>query len=300
MVDRLWRPDISLDRARRLADRVSASGAALIVCLDDNLLDLRAERGDWPTAEHEAVLEEWLRRAAGAIVTTPGLAERLSGLCHQVVVVPNLLDERLLVRRRPEPIDTPFGLRPVTIGYMGTTTHGGDLEVALPALRRLAARHPGQVRLELVGVAARPELEARLAGMPYRLVAPKAAEREYAPFMVWFTATVRWDIAVSPILDTPFGRGKSDVKYLDYAAVAAAPVLADHPAYRAVVRHAETGMLCSAAEADWSAALEALVVDGGLRAAIADGAARYLWTERILRKRAHLLPDAVEQILGAA
>jgi glycosyltransferase involved in cell wall biosynthesis len=279
---------------------VSASGARLVVCLDDNLLDLRAERDDWPTAEHEMVLAEWLDRAAGTIVTAPALAERMSGVCRRVLLVPNLLDERLLVRRTPDPLDTPFGRRPVTVGYMGTLTHGADLELALPALRRLAASRRSEVRLELIGVADPAALDDRLAGVPYRVIVPKVPEREYALFMVWFTATVRWDIAVSPIVDTPFGRAKSDVKFLDYAAICAASVLSDHPAYSAVVRQAQTGMLCSAAADDWYEALDALVSDDTMSAAVADGAARYLWTERVLCRRPGLLAHAIEQLLDVA
>lgn len=298
IVDRLWRPDVSLERAQRLVARVRAAGSRLLYALDDNLLDLRAERGDWPTPEHEQILELWLRQADGVIVTTPALRERVAALNRFVEVVPNVLDERLLVRRRTELRDTPFGARPVVIGYMGSATHAADLRLVLPALRRLVAARPGDVALELVGVADGDALADDLAGLPVRIVAPKAPEREYGPFLVWFTATARWDIAISPMVETPFTRCKSDVKYLDYAAICAAPVVSRHPAYSATVVEGQTGMACGDGDS-WLTALLALVDDDELRGRLALGASEYLRRERVLAVRAGALPAAVVSILDS-
>jgi glycosyltransferase involved in cell wall biosynthesis len=296
IVDRLWRPDVDLLRAERLVGAVRKKGALLLYALDDNLLDLRHLRGDWPTPEQEAVVELWLRAADGVLVTTQALADRVVGHNARVLVVPNQLDERLLVRRRPESCQTPFGRRPVVIGYMGTATHAADLEMVAAALAEVAGRTPG-VRLELVGVAGRQERERALGSLPVRMLDPKAPEQEYAPFMVWFTATARWDIAISPLSDTPFSLCKSDVKFLDYAALGAAPVMSRHPAYR-TVRHGETGLLCQSSDGDWASALERLVGDEAERVRLAEGAARYLWCERVLARRAGELPAAVAALLA--
>lgn len=297
LVDRLWRPDITLAHAERLLERVRAQGARFLYAIDDNLLDLRRERGDWPTPEHEAVVALWLRAAAGVLVTTPALADRFAAFNPNIVVVPNALDERLLVTRVPPGPETPFGARPVVIGYMGTPTHGGDLALILPALREVCARYRGRVALELIGVADDALLGRALDGVPVRRPRPKGPEREYGLFLLWLLGTARWDIAVSPLAPTPFNRGKSDVKFLDYAALAAAPVVSRHPAYEERVRHGENGWLVDDDPQAWTSALATLIEDTEGRQALARRASAYLYRERTLARRAPDLPAALARLL---
>lgn len=300
VVDRLWRPDVSLSLAKELCERTREAGARLLYALDDNLLDLRDERGDWPSEEQERVVELLLRRADGVLVTTDALARRFAALNPNIEVLPNALDERLLVRRPPPLGDRaaePFGPRPVVIGYMGTYTHDADLAMVLPALRAVCERAPRSVRFELVGVAGRASTLDGLAGLPHRIVRSKAPEHEYGLFMVWFTANVRWDVAISPLRDTPFTQGKSDVKFLDYAAAGAAPVASRHPAYEGTIAHGKTGWLVENSEAAWTDALARLVDDPALRAHLAAGARAYLYGQRTLAHRALDWPAAIARLL---
>jgi processive 1,2-diacylglycerol beta-glucosyltransferase len=300
LVDRLWRPDITLPHAERLLERVRARGARFLYAIDDNLLDLRRERGDWPTPEHEAVVALWLRAADGVVVTTRALAERFRTFNPNIVVVPNALDERLLVTRVPPGPETPFGERPVVIGYMGTPTHGADLALILPALREVCLRHRGRVVLEMIGVADDALLGRALDGLPARCPRPKGPEREYGLFLLWLLCTARWDIAVSPLAPTLFNRGKSDVKFLDYAALAAAPVVSRHPAYEESVRHGETGLLVDDDPQAWNSALAALIEDAEGRREIARRAAAYLHRDRTLASRGPDLPAALARLLEPA
>ena len=50
VVDRLWRPDITLPLMAAAIAQARADGAAFVYSIDDNLLDLPAERTDWPSA----------------------------------------------------------------------------------------------------------------------------------------------------------------------------------------------------------------------------------------------------------
>ena len=100
----------------------------------------------------------------------------------RIRVLPNALDERLLGRVAPAPWQTPFGPRPLVIGYMGTTTHAEDLAMVLPALQAVCRRHPGRLRIELVGVFRRPERLPGLAELPLRILRPHPADREYTRF----------------------------------------------------------------------------------------------------------------------
>ena len=311
IVDRLWRPDVSLENVTALVDSIHQSGARLVYSLDDNFFDLVAENKGWPPREFLPIVAYLLRQAHGVMVSTEPLRQRLLEFNPNILTLPNQLDERLLVGRHPSQLTTdalrppsplsPQGRgaggegRPLTIGYMGTFTHDEDLLMILPALQAVFRRHPGQLELQIVGVARSDETKAALQDLPVRYVYPRPEEHEYPMFMLWFTANVRWDIAISPLRDTPFTRCKSDIKFLDYAAIGAAGIYSRGPAYDSTVQHKETGWLAENDPAAWEEALETLLTDPDLRLHLAQSATRYLHTERTLAQRA---PDWVEAVRG--
>jgi len=303
IVDRLWRPDISPALAISLVENVRRAGVQLIYTLDDNLLDLPARQlplvsqgTAWPTEEHIWVVHFFLRQADGVVVTTPALQERLLGLNPNMVVVPQALDERLLVGGGPPPVNSPFGQRRKVIGYMGTLTHDDDLMMILPVFQTIWERHGGEIELQIVGGVGRTDTLQTLQELPVRVVNPKPEETEYPLFMLWFSSHLRWDIAVSPLKDTPFNRCKSDIKFLDYSAIGAAGIYSRIPAYESSVRHLETGWLAENEVEAWVEALERLLSDDSLRMQLAQNATRYLYAERTLACCAHNWLKALENL----
>ncbi len=297
ILDRLWRPDLREEHVDALLDRIRRAGARLLLALDDNLLDLRAERGDWPSEAQEELLRRLLTEADGALVTGRPLAERLRREAPDLplALLPNALDERLLGRAGPAPWQTPFGRRPLTIGYMGTATHRADLALILPALRAICDRHPGRIQVELVGVLRETDALPGLEDLPLTIRRPHPADREYTRFLPWFTGRMGWDIALAPLVETPFTRCKSDVKFLDGCALGAAVVCSDMPAYSGTVEDGRTGLLVENRAEAWEDALEGLIAGEERRVEIGRAGRRYLMTERVLARRAG---DWQEAILG--
>jgi len=291
IVDRLWRPrDITVAKAEELVSAIRRAGSRMLYAFDDDLTSPERVYSE----EHRAIVDYWLRAADGLIVTTEPLRERFANLNPHIVVVPNALDERLLPGRiRHE----PAGDR-LVIGYMGTLTHDEDLLLITPALREVCARHVGEIEIQLVGGAERQSTLAALEGLPLRMVSPLPGEAEYPLFMVWLTHRVRWDIALAPLADTPFNACKSDLKYLDYAAMGAAGIYSDVTAYAGTVRHGETGWLAPNDTGAWVEALETLVARPELREAMARGAASYLYGERVLARQGTRLVTALEELLA--
>jgi processive 1,2-diacylglycerol beta-glucosyltransferase len=310
IVDRLWRPDVSADKVERLVALARRTGAKVIHAVDDNFLDLLAERPEWGTPARRGALEALLALADGLLVTTTPLAERYRAANPNIAVVPNALDERLLAVGRPSrelrrlrsavARRLPGSSEPVVIGYMGTYTHDDDLALIAPALHAIHARHGDRVRFQVLGVVARGETWSTLAGLPVEAVHPTPAQAVYPDFLPWLCNTFAWDIALAPLRRTPFTDGKSDIKHLDYAALGAAGIYSRHPAYAATVRDGETGMLADDDPASWTAALDRLVTDGALRGRIARGARRYLASERTLEHTAERWPDALAALVDRA
>ena len=302
IVDRLWRPDISVELATDLIERVHQHGSRLIYSLDDNFLDLPTEGKDWVlTPERRQLVELFLARANQVIVTTPNLKTRFLSYNPNIIVIPNILDERLLsltnlwrenssvvtlktmlryslakLKKRLRPT------RPLVIGYMGTWTHDDDLRMILPALQAINQRYQGQITFEFVGVMARPETVQALEGLPIKLIVPPSDAITYPQFMPWFTSMLAWDIVIAPLQDTPFNQCKSHIKFLDYSALGVAGIYSRVPAYESTVCHGETGWLTENRTEAWERALDELVTNISLRENLTRKATQSLYQNWIL------------------
>ncbi|MCM3877344.1 MAG: glycosyltransferase [Thermoanaerobaculia bacterium] len=291
----LWPYERQLDGFVRVLSRCRRAGIPVVYELDDNLLDLRRDEpwDSYPGDSLRGVVAFLARQADGMIVSTPFLAERVRQLRGDALVVPNALDERLF-GSAPEPLESRSAT--VTIGYMGTLTHEADLRMVLAPLRALLRRHAGSVRLELVGGAVGRRMASLFEGLPFRMREP-GNEDPYPRFVSWMRQHLRWDVAIAPLVDDAFTRGKSDLKYLDYAALGVPGVFSDVGAYRGTVRHRETGLLAANEPGAWAEALEEIVGDGALRARLAAAATAEVHGSRMLRTNATLWRDAIETIV---
>lgn len=99
-----------------------------------------------------------------------------------------------------------------------------------------------------------------------------------------------------PLVDTPFTRCKSDIKFLDYCAIGAAGIYSNVAAYSSSVRHLETGWLEGNRTEAWVEALEELIASYEIRNRISVDANRYLFAERILAQRSHVWLEALENL----
>jgi len=183
---------------------------------------------------------------------------------------------------------------------MGTFTHDDDLMMVLPALRSLYRNHGDEVEFQIVGGMGCKDTWEALSELPVRVVSPQPAESAYPLFMLWFTSRLRWDVAISPLLDTPFNRCKSDIKFLDYSAIGAAGIYSRVPAYESSVHHMETGLLVDNDVKAWVQALETLLSDDNLRLELAKNAMKHLFAQRTLGCRAQDWLTALDRLLDNA
>jgi len=299
IVDRLWRPDVTLPLVQELVNKIHLKRAKFVYSLDDNFFDLVLENKGWPPKEYLSIVAFMLHQADSVLVSTPALRERLLEYNQNIYVLPNQLDERLLVIHHPSEIRPQAESTRIVIGYMGTLTHDEDFLIILPALKSINKRYPKLIEVQVVGVVRSEETKMELQELPVRYISPQAEEQEYPLFMLWFTGHVHWDIAISPLRDTPFNRTKSDIKYLDYAAIGAAGIFSQSPAYSSTIHHKENGWIAENTTEAWEEALETLILDNSLRMKLARNASRYLYSERILSQRAPEWVSMVEKLDNA-
>ncbi|MCO7233466.1 glycosyltransferase [Cobetia sp. Dlab-2-AX] len=222
----------------------------------------------------------------GAVRDTPGLPEtyvkRLGGLAERQPALLALVDEVVaccdsLVSQlgrehanvsllTPPLLASPIELanfaRPDwTIGYHGTRAHRDDIAHLAPALTLVMEAHP-QVRLEVMMGRHVPDA---LAGID-RLEAPEAL-----PWKAFqqYQATRRIQIGLAPLLETPFNRGKSWIKFLDIAAMGGVGIYSRRAPYTEIVEHGVDGLLVGDDPEEWQSALEQLLADPAATQAMA-------------------------------
>jgi processive 1,2-diacylglycerol beta-glucosyltransferase len=293
IVDRLWRPDVTIQMVQELVKKIHQKRAKFAYSLDDNFFDFILENKRYPPKGFLPIIAFMLRQADCVLVSTSALRDRLLEYNPNIIVIPNQLDERLLVIRQPSEIQLLTDRDRIVIGCMGTFTHDEDFLMILPAIKAIHQHYPGRIEVQLIGVLRSDETKKALQELPVLYVYPQPEEQEYPLFMLWFTGHVHWDIAISPLHDTPFTRCKSDIKYLDYAAIGAAGIFSQSPAYTSTIHHKENGWIAENTPDAWEEALETLMLDSSLRLQMVRNASNYLYSQRILAQRAQ---DWVETV----
>jgi hypothetical protein len=279
-------------KAQRFVDDARRRGCVVVVDSDDAFSTLDPDHPQYVRQiERAEVLDGVMRRADEVWLSTDDLLR-----AHDLPtarVVRNTLDLTLWQPGAgPEPQTDPHA--PLRLLYMGTTPHDGDLAMLAPVLARLHAERPGAFEVVMVGVA------KGVAERPWMRVA-KPPSSSYHRFVPWLVAQGPFDIGLSPLVDSPFNRAKSDVKCLDYLALGARPVVSDVEPYRV----AELDGLVDRVPADpeaWFATLVGLV-DGrvALRGRSADERAAgwaYLTSTRSADVTATLLRSRLDALVA--
>ena len=247
-----------------------ARGVPVVFHIDDALLDLpvtagveRYRRGRHPRRIH--VQAQALESADFVLAATEALAAHLArSLEHsRIGWMENGSAGTPAPARRPPPPGAP-----VVVGYMGSGSHGPDLELAAPALKEIIADTPG-VRVELFGSIARTPAADLL---PPSVARRKVVAGDYAAFRQTL-AGLGWDIGIAPLQNTPYNRCKTATKWAEYAEAGIAVVASDMDVYRPIIA---AGAALPAVDGGWERPLRRAIADARLRAELVASADRLL------------------------
>jgi glycosyltransferase involved in cell wall biosynthesis len=221
-------PSMALMRALR-----SAESCPRLVFLLDDLLATADPRVN-------AALVEAVQLCDQLVCTTQALAEwvraELRLPAETVAVVENALpiDAWSKLARAPG-----AGSAPIRVLWAGASQHQADLDLLLPVVEATKTRY----RWVFMGLCPRG-----VAGDP-RIEFHSGVEFDAYPSAL---AALRPDIAVAPLVDTPFNRCKSALKLMEYGALGL-PVIAT-----AITPYASAPILRAANQDQWLAALREL------------------------------------------
>ena len=187
------------------------------------------------------------RVARGAALVTAGneyLAAWSRRFQRRVEVLPTVVDLARFPRVSPARAPGPF-----VIGWIGSPSTAPYVSLVAEALAQVS--RGDSARVVLVGSG-----PVDLPGVPVE-VRPWSEATEAADIG-------RFDVGVMPLPDTPWARGKSGFKLIQYMAGGLPVVASPVGANRDIVEHGVNGFLAGTAE-EWVSALETLRADPGLR-----------------------------------
>lgn len=144
--------------------------------------------------------------------------------------------------------------RPVTIGWLGSSSTAKYLQALQPVLSALAERYP-RLQFELMGGGA-----FAMDGVAWRLSEWSLQDE--------LQALARFDIGLMPLPPEDWAKGKSGGKARTYMAAGVVPVCSAIGYNLELIEHGRTGFLCNT-PSEWNQALSALIDDASLRERVA-------------------------------
>ncbi|TMH38019.1 MAG: glycosyltransferase family 4 protein [Betaproteobacteria bacterium] len=259
-----------------LADLIgdlNRKGILAVYDIDDDLLHLDpASRQASLNPPHYAMqIESCIRACQCLQCATSELAAALSAIHPEIAVLENQLES-------VPPFVDKNPARPATIiGYAAGTDHGHDWSLIRDAYNGAIAS------LVQRGIA----IETWIIGDPAIFEYVQSSRKRLLPLLprdqyMKFLGAI--DISIMPLKDSVFNRSKSDIKYLESAAMGT-PVVASDLVYGRTLRHEETGLIFRSPE-EFASGLTRLVTDRPFAQRIAREAHRYVAENRLIDQHA--------------
>jgi glycosyltransferase involved in cell wall biosynthesis len=249
------------------------AGIPVVYETDDDLFNI---------AKHNPVYDIWhkqrhltrklMERCDHIVVSTPPLKEAIGrhtdvppdritiGFNH---LHPDIWGTEALAEAEPVPNGEYL-----YIGWQGSTTHDVDFQLAAPALGRVCEDFP-QVRLRFFG-----HVPKTIHGH----VPPKRFEWAKPVTFGDYPRNLRrlnFDIGIAPVTESKFNQSKSNLKFLEYAALKVPTVASKVWPYARTIKPS-TGFVAATTE-DWYEALATLIQQPALRATLGQAAYDDVW-----------------------
>jgi tetratricopeptide (TPR) repeat protein len=250
-----------------LIERRRAEGRVTLQEANDDYFDLQpwnTRAAMWQNRSTQDLLRQCLAAVDAVQTSTAVLARRWRPWARAVTVFPNQLSAVPPLAEPPP--------RPLTVGWAGSIGHQADWYHVAPLLQQWLDARPDVHLAVMTDEAARPFLRLPPERYHFR---PGGSLADYYHFLG------RLDVGLAPLLPSDYNRGRSDVKFLEYAARGVAGVYADLEPYRGSVEHGRTGLLYRGAS-ELLTCLDRLADDAALRHAIRTQAHAHVAAHRVI------------------
>lgn len=255
-------------------------GTTHIMDMDDNIFEVDEMNPSYLTIApglpaYQTVMTI-LKDADYVTTSNEFLADKIGQIRQKpVFLAPNRIDSDLY-KYKPKPLDNGNKL---IIGYQGSSTHQSDVYKTgfIWAIRRIMKKYPN-VYFALCG----GTLDLPTKHLPKdRIITIEGSPDFYKWIEIW--KKLPFDIGVAPLLHSSFNRGKSGIKYFEYALRYIPGVYSFWQPYWPVVKENYTGFFAQD-ENEWTEKLSWLIEQKELRDRIAKNAYKDVITNYTIQK----------------
>lgn len=265
--------------------------------LDDDLFSIREDN-----PAHKSYAKGQMKRiylatnisfANAIFVSTEPLRERYSTFFRDnfdmdipMFLLPNFNDAELFQYKSPKNEDKTI------IGYHGSVTHDQDLVMILPVIDRLMDEYD-DLYMQLVGTVRKDSIDKLFALIKNKhRFEIKAGTPAFDKFPELFMS-MRWDVGVAPLIDDEFNRGKSHIKYMEYAMKHIPVVASDVYPY---TYNAKEALLCRNT-VDWYRNLKSLIRDKKYRHQVAKKTRDHVIADLQYKDKGQMWVDTCETVI---
>lgn len=270
----------------------------LVYDLDDNLFAIRSDQPAYDKGYRQGEMKRIymatnMSFADAFFVSTEPLKEEyqskykeLFNIDMPIHVLPNYNDVTLF-----SPFESKTGEDVITLGYHGSTTHDSDIKLILPAIDTIMEMYPNVI-LQLIGTIRRESVSIFESMKHNDRVFIRGGTPAYDTFPELLMG-LKWDIGLAPLIDDAFNRGKSHIKYMEYAMKRIPTVASDVYPYAKNATHA---LLCKD-NTEWVSNLSKLIKDKRLRKEIGTLSYKDVVQNHQYSQHAHKWIEACETVI---
>ena len=219
-------------------------------------------------ASYDAAVQQYgdmLGRCDAVITSTEHLKTELEKKKSEVIIHRNVLSKKL-IHLSNKAISKKITDETIKIAYFsGSITHNENFEMIKPALIKILEKFKN-VELHLAG---HLDIPADIEKFGNQVVVHPYVDWEELPDLIG-----QMDINLAPLKQTLFNEAKSEIKWLEAAAVKVVTVASNIGSFKEMIKDGETGVL--ALPEQWYNKLEELVVNEQYRNQMAEQAYQFV------------------------
>lgn len=236
-----------------LLARCKKYGIKVVYETDDDLLGVEKNSPSFEYVDRvRSQITNFIDNADAITVTTPNLASKFDS--NKTTIIHNYYVNTVFNVKKDIKRDGKLKL-----GYYGTLTHSKDLFLIKDVILKLKENY--DFDFEVIGGF---NAEDDVCEDWYDAVELPLNNMCFEVFMPWLSKVANWDVALVPLENSKFNRGKSELKYIELAVLGIPGVYSDMPVYNTVVKNGVNGLLATDTK-DWILKIEELLSDMSLR-----------------------------------
>lgn len=283
-------------------------GKKLVLDLDDNYFEVKPDQPAYkyyhPGSQKRSFFGAYLSMVDAVIVSTEPLAKYYK----EKIKKTHGIDKPIFTFHNFNRIEE-WNFKPVkkdnkkvVIGWAGSTTHDEDLKLVMPPINDLMSKYDN-LYLELVGgltTETAPKVLSYFDSKNIDRVSVKGGTNAWKGYPELMSKQ-KWDIGIAPLIDDEFNRGKSHIKWLEYACYGIPCVASKtYPYFREIddrltIINGETGYLAIDG-LDFKRKLRLLIEDKEERELIGKNAKKYVVDNLQYKDNIYKLDKIIENI----